>query len=59
VTGVGLLATSVAAVKGIGASESEEDSYLQKSLLRGLAKSLPESSDNDKVREVSIVLMSY
>jgi hypothetical protein len=55
VIGVGLLATNVAAVKGAGASETEEDSYLQKSLLRGLGKSSLESPDNDKVREVSIV----
>jgi hypothetical protein len=56
--GVGLLATSVVAVKDGGASETEEDSNLQKSL-RGLAKSLLESSDSNKVREVSIVLMCY
>jgi hypothetical protein len=56
---VQLLVTSVAAVKDGGASKTEEESHLQKSLLRGLAKSLPESSENDKVRGVSIVLMCY
>jgi hypothetical protein len=50
---VGLLATSVAAVKGGGASETEKGSYLQKSV-RGLA-----NSDSDKVHKVSIVLMCY
>jgi hypothetical protein len=59
VIGVGLLATSLAAVNGGGASETEEASHLQKNLLRGLAKSFSESSDNYKVREVSIVLMCY
>jgi hypothetical protein len=56
---VQLLATSAAAVKGGGASKTDEESHLQKSLLRGLAKSLPESSDNEKVRGVSIVLRCY
>jgi hypothetical protein len=56
---VQLLATSVAAVKGGGASKRGKKSHLQKILLRGLAKSLRVSSDNDKVRGVSIVLMCY
>jgi hypothetical protein len=50
VIGVGVgLTTSDAAVEDGGGSETEKDSYLQKGL-RGIVKSLLESSDSDKVR---------